>query len=168
MNAPAYVIGFLFAPRWERVVLIEKRKPAWQAGLLNGVGGKIEPGETPEEAIARECAEECGVTLSARGWSIIATELAAGGIGDGRPPTLYFLKAISARACTARTCEAEKIILAEPHYLPRNVIPNVRWLVPLAIDPGVGAPIRIQGTGAYGWGVLRAGDPIGAHDGGPV
>ena len=168
MSAPAYVIGFLFAPRYERVVLIEKRKPAWQAGLLNGVGGKIEPGETPEEAIARECAEECGVALPAHGWSLIATELAAGGIGDGRRPTLYFLKVMSARAGTAHTCEAEKILLVEPHYLPRNVIPNVRWLVPLALDPGVGALIRIHGSGAYGRGVLRAGDPLAPQDGGPV
>jgi 8-oxo-dGTP pyrophosphatase MutT (NUDIX family) len=29
------------------VLLIEKQKPAWQRGKLNGVGGKIEPGENP-------------------------------------------------------------------------------------------------------------------------
>src|SRR5690349_13991679 len=42
----AYALGFLFDGTG-RVVLIRKRRPAWQAGLLNGVGGKVEPGEAP-------------------------------------------------------------------------------------------------------------------------
>ena len=57
-----YVVGFLFdedARRYHKtghgnVVLIEKNRPAWQAGRLNGVGGHIEIGETPDEAISRE------------------------------------------------------------------------------------------------------------------
>ncbi len=39
------VAGFLFDESRERVVLIKKQKPEWQSGRLNGVGGKIEPGE---------------------------------------------------------------------------------------------------------------------------
>ena len=168
MSAPAYVIGFLFAPRYQRVVLIEKRKPAWMAGYLNGIGGKIEPGETPEEAIARECAEECGVNLPPHAWSKIATETGAGGVGDGRRPTLYFLKAKSGLACAARSCEAEKIVLAEPLYLPRSVLPNVSWLIPLALDPGVGATIHIQGNGAYARGLLRLDGPPDGSAGSPT
>ena len=162
MSAPAYVIGFLFAPRYERVVLIEKRKPAWQAGRLNGVGGKIEPGETPEQAIARECAEECGVGLGREDWTEFAREEGPG------LPELHFLKAVSALACTARTRDTEKIILAEPLYLPNNVLPNVRWLVPLAMDAGFVPPIAIRGSGAYSRGGLRPGDPICPRDGSPA
>jgi 8-oxo-dGTP diphosphatase len=43
-------------------MLILKKRPAWQDGLLNGIGGKIEPGETPEAAIQRESFEEAGAT----------------------------------------------------------------------------------------------------------
>lgn len=43
------------------VVLILKSKPAWQAGLLNLPGGKIEQGESPIEAARRELKEETGL-----------------------------------------------------------------------------------------------------------
>lgn len=32
-------------------------------GKWNGLGGKIEPGETPEECVIREVREECGLTI---------------------------------------------------------------------------------------------------------
>ena len=55
-----YVAGFLFSPDRSRVLLIRKNRPAWQAGKLNGLGGKIEPGETPPQAMRREFREEQG------------------------------------------------------------------------------------------------------------
>lgn len=42
------------------VLLVLKEKPAWQKGRLNLVGGKVEEGETPEEAAYRELKEEAG------------------------------------------------------------------------------------------------------------
>jgi 8-oxo-dGTP pyrophosphatase MutT (NUDIX family) len=42
------------------VLLVRKNRPEWQKGRLNLVGGKIEPGETPEEAAVRELYEEAG------------------------------------------------------------------------------------------------------------
>lgn len=53
-----YVLGFLIQE--DSIVLIRKRKPEWQAGKLNGVGGKIEAGEVPYVAMCREFKEETG------------------------------------------------------------------------------------------------------------
>ena len=41
-NTIKYVTGFLFSPDKKSVVLINKNRPAFQVGKLNGVGGKIE------------------------------------------------------------------------------------------------------------------------------
>ena len=43
----------MFSENDTDVLLIEKQDPAWQKGFLNAVGGKIEPGEQPLEAMTR-------------------------------------------------------------------------------------------------------------------
>lgn len=43
-------------------VLLAMKKRGFGAGRWNGVGGKLEPGETIEQALVRECQEEIGVT----------------------------------------------------------------------------------------------------------
>ena len=43
-------------------ILLALKKRGFGAGLWNGVGGKIEPDETLEQAMVRECQEEIGVT----------------------------------------------------------------------------------------------------------
>ena len=55
-----YVVGFMFDTSLTNVALIRKTKPAWQAGLLNGIGGKVEAGESFDDAMVREFSEEAG------------------------------------------------------------------------------------------------------------
>ena len=51
---------------WEGETFLICQRPAHKArGLLwEFVGGKVEPGETREEALVRECREELAVTVS--------------------------------------------------------------------------------------------------------
>lgn len=60
-----YCLGFLFsfAGPLPQVVLIQKTRPAWMAGKLNGVGGHVEVGEFPHDAMVREFREETGVEI---------------------------------------------------------------------------------------------------------
>lgn len=58
------VLGFAFNPTDGTVLLMRKARPDWQAGKLNGVGGKLEMlttgWESAADAIAREFLEETG------------------------------------------------------------------------------------------------------------
>ncbi len=63
-QAIQYVCGILFSQDRRRLALIRKnRGPANMAGRLNGLGGKVEPGETLPQAMAREFEEESGVHI---------------------------------------------------------------------------------------------------------
>ena len=42
----------------DRVLMAQRPEGKAQTGLWEFPGGKVEPGETPEEALARECREE--------------------------------------------------------------------------------------------------------------
>jgi mutator protein MutT len=47
-----------------RVLIARRQGPADMAGLWEFPGGKIEPGELPEECLARELQEELGIAAS--------------------------------------------------------------------------------------------------------
>jgi 8-oxo-dGTP diphosphatase len=44
-------------------VLLIRKKKGFGAGKINGVGGRVEPGERPEETAVREVFEEVGVRV---------------------------------------------------------------------------------------------------------
>lgn len=62
------VLGFIFTPDFEKILLIRKNKPEFQKGLLNGIGGKLEEHETPYDAMIRETKEETALEISHYHW----------------------------------------------------------------------------------------------------
>ena len=59
-----YTLGFIFNDKLDTVLLIEKKKPEWQKGYLNGIGGHVEDDESPKQCIIRECFEETNLEIS--------------------------------------------------------------------------------------------------------
>jgi 8-oxo-dGTP diphosphatase len=51
-----------------RVLAARRVRPAAAAGRWELPGGKVEPGETPEDALVREVAEELGCAIAVDGW----------------------------------------------------------------------------------------------------
>lgn len=47
----------------ERLLLTRRPSGTHLAGLWEFPGGKLEPGESPEAALVRECREECGIDV---------------------------------------------------------------------------------------------------------
>lgn len=129
-----YVCGFLFSADRERVLLIRKRRPVWQAGRLNGVGGKVEPGETPGEAMEREFWEEAGM----RGIEWQECVMLEGSPTEADPAGWrgHFFRGIgdvdSAKATTDEELEIHAV-----QALPAAVIPNLKWMIPLMLDDEV-------------------------------
>jgi len=53
----------VFVIRDEKILLIDK-KTGFGKGKVNGPGGKVEPGESPEACAVRECYEELGIRVA--------------------------------------------------------------------------------------------------------
>lgn len=121
----AYVCGFLFSPDRSRVLLIRKRRPDWQKGKLNGVGGKIERGERPAQAMRREFIEEAGLDIDTWHEVVVLTG------SDWRG---HFFRAFGDIIDAARTLTDEHLEIHPVAKLPPDTIPNLRWLVPLLLD----------------------------------
>lgn len=122
-----YACGFLFSPDGRQVLLIRKRRPAWQAGKLNGVGGKVEPGETPLEAMRREFREEAGLDIAE--WQQLITLTGVDWAGH------FFRATGDVEAAYAVT--DEQLERHPTGDLPPDLIPNLRWMIPLLLDPDV-------------------------------
>ena len=123
-----YVTGFLFSQDASHIVLIKKINPQWQHGLFNGISGKIEANEASVDAMVRECAEETGVITQRDDWQCFANVFRP----NGYDVDVYF--AHSDLAFNAKTIEAEEIHIIKVTELPENIIPNLQWLIPLALD----------------------------------
>ncbi|WP_340609469.1 NUDIX domain-containing protein [Xenorhabdus bharatensis] len=123
-----YVTGFMFSEDKKHVVLISKLQPSWQKGQLNGIGGKIETGETPQQAMAREFAEEAGINTQPEEWKLFTVLT--------RPDAyqVNFLYTYDDRVYSAKSVEKEIVNIYEAQLLPDNVIYNLRWLIPMALD----------------------------------
>jgi 8-oxo-dGTP diphosphatase len=64
MSRPLLLVVAAALVRKDQHILVQQRAPhRSMAGLWEFPGGKVEPGEAPEDALAREIDEELGVTL---------------------------------------------------------------------------------------------------------
>lgn len=123
-----WVVGFAFDQDARIVVLIRKTHPEWQAGKLNGVGGKVERTDrTLWQAMVREFYEETGVPTPTTAWDRFASLT----WDEGR---VHFFRAFfheSAVRCV-RSVTDETVGVYSTRYMPGSVVPNLRWLIPLA------------------------------------
>lgn len=144
MDQQLFVCGFMFSDFYEswdmprmkttRVALIEKRHgPECVIGKWNGIGGKIEPGETAHDAMARKFLEETGLRSSPRAWSLFS-------IHDNLRFRVFFFwnvlpVGVDCRAAV-RTCSDETVdwyFCTDIEHAGIPLAPNVEWLLPTAL-----------------------------------
>ena len=131
-----YVLGFCFDVPGDSVLLIEKNRPDWQKGNWNGVGGHIEDGETPIDAMRREFKEETGLTL--RMWDHTVVYTCPGG-------TVYVFRGFHSSIEDAKTMTDEKVGMWPVDALPPRHMSNLDWLIPLQ-DADIAWPLSMHLT----------------------
>ena len=150
--ALVYTLALLFTPDRARVVLMRKTRPAWQAGRVNALGGKLAPGESAADAAARETREEAGVDVPAAAWEEFL-------VWEDPVYRMHAVRAFHPAALDARTAEDQEVFLADAGSLPAEAIDNLRWLVPLALDRDVAVPVRVTSANPEGSGLTEPPPP---------
>jgi 8-oxo-dGTP diphosphatase len=124
-----YSLGFIFNFSLSHVLLIHKNEPEWQRGKINGIGGKIEENELPVVCIVRETMEEAGLKTLEKDWTNYGQI-----INSDKSTSQLFYCTYKGSQSDAKTQEDEEIEWFPVDNLPKNIISNLSWLIPLALD----------------------------------
>jgi 8-oxo-dGTP pyrophosphatase MutT (NUDIX family) len=133
MKPHNYVSMLMFSADGTKVILLTKDKPAFLAGKLCPVGGKLEHGEDPILAAIREFSEEAGVTTVEAEWMQYA-------LCTGPDWQMHCYVAFSDLVFDCRTMESEPISLHDVSTL----------LATIANNPDLGSPDLISLVGLAG------------------
>jgi 8-oxo-dGTP diphosphatase len=131
-----YCLGFAF-DKCTQVLLIRKIKPVWQAGKLNGVGGMIESGESPQQAMVREFREESDILTYESDWT--PRGLMEGKVGiPGEAWQIYVFMAklgmkfpVNPYSPTSETLVVKKV---DSLWKCKDLIFNLNWIIPYCLD----------------------------------
>lgn len=129
MKTQTYVLGLMFSSDLSQVLLIRKAKPTWQAGRLNGLGGKVESGESNWSAMRREFKEETGLQTKVNDWSHFARMIG--------PDFAVDCFAAVGDVAAARSVEAEPLEVWSVELIAGQMpqmCDGILWLVPMALD----------------------------------
>jgi 8-oxo-dGTP diphosphatase len=158
-----FVCGFMFHTRCNQVLLIEKKRPKWQAGLLNGIGGKLEKNgqlnprtsieeyEDPAEAMVREFREETRIETKKNDWDEIL-QLRVNYIND-----VYFFRTFTQTYLWKQisNCPSptdEKLYIFNLDNLisrQKTLVKSLTWIIPMCLDTNVGPQNRETPTIRY-------------------
>lgn len=125
-----YVLGFAFFKKW--VLLIEKKRPEWQKGLLNGVGGEMENNEPPAQAMHREFKEETGIDIPLPNcvWKHVITL-----VSTEYDSIVYVFRVKFEFDFTSMLKQTdERSHLCEVGNMYKPVVPDLNWMIPLMLS----------------------------------
>lgn len=117
----------MFSPMLDMVTLIRKTKPAWQFGLLNGIGGHIEENEFPNECQRREFHEEVNYPYDEIWYPYLLLE-------SPEFQVHCFATTGNLNQIHDKTDEKTEIVRVNKIGERKDLIENIPWMVYLAID----------------------------------
>lgn len=114
------------------VLLIEKRTPEWQRGLVNGLGGHVEDNESAVTAMVREFREESGIDTEEEEWHLFS-------IVHGYNWTLYAF--VSFGDITQYEEDHREGRIDVYTTIPDNMEQTADWLLRSALDDSIGGSV---------------------------
>lgn len=121
-----YAVGFLFNADGDQVALIRKLRPDWQKGLLNGIGGHVEEGESFLDAMNREFREEAGLDIEWQHYMTLYTT------SPERAHLQFFVAVGDPRAAKSVTDEQIEVHFIESLMTRDDVLDGLAWAVAMA------------------------------------
>jgi 8-oxo-dGTP diphosphatase len=121
-----YVVGIVFDSTLQEVLLIRKTHPEWQAGRLNGIGGKVKKNETFYEAMVREAEEEAGI--SGLNWHLINH------VSGSDYAIRFYYAVMSGSLVYEQTTDEELLTIstANLYHGKLDLIDPLRWMISCA------------------------------------
>lgn len=134
-----YCNGFMICPQTKQILVIRKNRPLFQAGKLNGIGGKIEKSETPLAAMVREFREESGIWTTVKDWEPTV-------ILRGSDFVVHFFRTLVQKFPVYRSITDEQVsVVAYEHLMiPGVALENMQWILPLQFSAGVRFPLMVE------------------------
>jgi len=127
-----YTLGFVVFRGVNKILLMEKRKPEFQKGFLNGLGGKPEDDEGFTDCIIREIEEESGLKTNTKDWNYFCKM-----VGADWEVYCFISMLDHKRMEGISTKEEEKIVILDLNKINTcypNLLGNIPWLVGMGID----------------------------------
>ena len=127
-----YVAGFAFDSQGQ-VALVRKRRPVWQAGKLNGIGGHVEHDDLDSwAAMQREFREE--TSLDIHDWHRFCT-LHGHFTPDSKERFVvhFFTVRVKSLKHTQTTTDEEILVVPLRDIPNHKCLPNLAWLIPMAL-----------------------------------
>lgn len=129
-----YVLGLAFTHDLKKVLLIIKNRPEWQAGSVNGIGGKMEPEDASiRSAMAREGREEAGLGSMEFfiNWEHYMDM--EGEVNRKGHWLVHCFYAVLAKDAEPKTMTDEQVLLCDVDSLPDNRVPHLMMNVRMAL-----------------------------------
>ncbi len=130
-----FVAGFMFNLNLDKVALIKKTRPEWQKGLLNGIGGRIEDGESSIQAMVREFKEETGMTTLDEDWTCFSTA-----VNEDKTWFVDFYQMVTCDEDLEDLASItdENIVIIDVANLDNEpVVQSLKWLIKMCLDRNI-------------------------------
>ena len=112
----------------KKALLIRKNRPEFQKGRLNIIGGHIESGEYPKDAVIREVFEESGLVVDPENIRLFCT------LRDYAQMGYVYFYITYMDFTKAETTTDEDLEIVKVGDLPESALDNLEWLIPLGMD----------------------------------